>query len=103
MNIAPTRNAWWHWLIGLVMVTTLVTATFITAGGAGAGLMAIGCAVNGAVLAGASTMTTALAFASVGAEMTFSQHIQYHQTHGYKGFYYMTANINFWEILTMLM
>jgi len=70
MNVDPTGNAWWHWLIGLVMVATLVTATFITAGGAGAGLMAIGCAVNGAVLAGASTMTTVLAFASVGAAHT---------------------------------
>ena len=36
-------------------------------------------------------------------EMTASDHIQYHQTYGYKHFSFKTANINIWDILISMM
>ena len=70
MRIDENGNAWWHWLIAAVVVVGLVIGTIISAGGLGAGLMAIGFAANGMVMAGASMATTILAFASVGAGAT---------------------------------
>ena len=69
-NVDPNGNDWWHWLLGIFAVVLLVGLTIISAGGASLGLMAIGCAANGVVMAGASTVTTILAFASVGAGIT---------------------------------
>jgi len=72
MNVDPNGNAWWHWLIGIVVVAALVVATVVTAGGAGAGLMAIACAASGTAMTGASIATTILAFAAVGAGVTLA-------------------------------
>lgn len=67
MNVDPTGNAWWHWVIAAVVVVALVAATIVTAGGAAAGIAALSAAACGSVAAGASLTTTVLAFASVGA------------------------------------
>ncbi len=66
-NVDPNGNAWWHWVLGIAVVAGLVVGTILTAGGLGAGLMAIGCAANGMAMAGASLATTVFAFATVGA------------------------------------
>ena len=58
-------TGWWWWLAAAVVVAALVVATIVTAGGAAAGIAAIAAAANG--IAVASTATTVLAFASIGA------------------------------------
>ena len=60
-------HAWWHWLIGGLVVAGLFVATCVTAGGALAGMAAISAAVMGMQAVGASVLTTTLAFAAVGA------------------------------------
>lgn len=72
MRVDPNGNAWWHWVLGIIVVAVLVGLTIATAGGFGAGLMAIGFAANGMVMAGASMATTILAFASVGAAVALT-------------------------------
>ena len=72
MRIDENGTAWWHWLVGALVVTALVVGTVVSAGGLGAGLMAIGLAANGMVMAGASMATTIFAFATVGAGVAFA-------------------------------
>lgn len=72
MNIDPEGRAWWHWLIGAVIVAGLVAATIATAGGAAAGFAAIAAAASGTAAVGASVATTTLAFASVGAGVAYA-------------------------------
>ena len=70
MAVDPEGTAWWHWLIGALVVVALVAATIISAGSAAAGIMAIGCAINGIAFGSATTAT--LAFVTVGAGITFA-------------------------------
>ena len=72
MNVDPTGNAWWHWLIGGLVVVGLVVATCVTAGGALAGMAAISAATMGMQAVGASVLTTTLAFATVGAGTVYA-------------------------------
>ena len=70
MRVDPNGNAWWHWLLGAVAVVGLAIATIVSAGGVGAGLLAIAAAANGTVMFGA--VTTTLAFATVGSAIALS-------------------------------
>ncbi len=70
MAVDSEGTAWWHWLIGALVVVALVAATIISAGSAAAGIMAIGCAINGIAFGSATTAT--LAFVTVGAGITFA-------------------------------
>ena len=72
MRVDANGTAWWHWVIGALVVVGLVVGTVVSAGGLGAGLMAIGFAANGMVMAGASMATTIFAFATVGAGVAFA-------------------------------
>ncbi len=70
MAVDPEGTAWWHWLIGALIVVACVALTCITAGGFGAGIFAIGMAANG--LAFGSAATTIFAFASVATGCAFA-------------------------------
>ena len=56
-----------HWYIAAGVVALLVVATVVTCGGAGVAFAAIGLASQGVAMAGLSTTTTILAFASAGS------------------------------------
>lgn len=70
MRTDETGTEWWHWLIGALVVVALVVATCVSAGGAGAGFVALAAAANG--VASATVTTTVLSFAAVGAGCMFA-------------------------------
>ena len=67
MAVDPEGTAWWHWLVGALVVVGLAVATVISAGGVGVAALAITSAVYGISAATVSATTTVLAFATVGA------------------------------------
>ena len=69
MRIDENGTAWWHWLVGALVVTALVVGTVVSAGGLGAGMLALAAAANG--VASASIVTTVFAFSAVGAGSVF--------------------------------
>ena len=73
MYVDPKGHDWWHWAIGAAIVVGLVALTCVSAGGATAGLMAIGMAVNG--VTSATVTTTILAYATVAAGTTLATSI----------------------------
>ena len=70
MRVDENGIEWWHWLIGALVVVALVVATCVSAGGAGAGFVALAAAANG--VASATVTTTVLSFAAVGAGCMFA-------------------------------
>ncbi len=53
MNVDPNGNAWWHWLVGVVVVVVVAALTVVTAGAAAVALGATAATVN-AVMVGAA-------------------------------------------------
>ena len=75
MAVDPMGTAWWHWVVGALVVIALVAATVISAGGFAAGMFAIGAAACG--IASATMTTTVLAFATVGAGVAYAAYAGY--------------------------
>ncbi len=70
MRIDPTGQAWWHWLIGAVVVVGCAVAVVVTAGGAAAGVAAVAAVANGT--AAATTASTVAAGAFIGSATTYT-------------------------------
>lgn len=53
MNVDPTGNAWWHWLLGIVIVVASVALSVVTAGVAAPISAALGGGMFGSIAGGA--------------------------------------------------
>ena len=69
-RIDPTGEAWWHWVLGAVVVAACAVAVVATAGGAAAGVAAVYAVSTGT--AAATTASTVAAGAFIGAASTYS-------------------------------
>ena len=58
-------SAWWHWVVGVAVVAVCAVAVVVTAGGVGAGLLAVTSVANG--LFASTTASTVAAGAFVGS------------------------------------